>query len=424
MRFNTTNSTWTTDFIASVTTVCGSYSVPSVIGDLTPIASGLTYWNVLTDTPAYKGAAPSCSINANDCESLMEYITSNSKSFSSAYSGRWIEVSLLDPPTAMITGNDIVGWTTVPLTTKAPDSVPTLTIDGTTYTARDNSTYTMTVLTSGTIFLNPGGYNWTYTVGTEPTSTGPYTALCSATGGPACGRCSIHGDHVELLYFPVTTRPHYSYCDPWAKLGESRTTCPWGTLIGSPEENTPFMKEGCEYPQFNFTSTMNNGESCQTYRARSALLTRLPGSYIVSAGNTFYENRAYISIKNVYASNDCVRVGGMHTDVLVTLKSKDILSMNYAQYGYNGYGWSFNFAELNTPIPFAAYDNQPGCNFGEGCNDVFCTGDKINGQTYSGGFCGIIISSAFRPLLAVPPQLRQLVSVDDSPADARKANTN
>ena len=60
----------------------------------------------------------------------------------------------------------------------------------------------------------------------------------------------------------------------------------------------------CPYLMGN-TSTADYGEWSQVERGISPANNTSQGPYIVSAGTTFYENRAYISVQTAYASNSC-----------------------------------------------------------------------------------------------------------------------
>ncbi|KAK5751172.1 hypothetical protein LTS12_018724, partial [Elasticomyces elasticus] len=169
--------------------------------------------------------------------------------------------------------------------------------------------------------------------------------------------------------------------------------CPWGSpLDPNPENNIPFFK-GCKYDQYNISSSTPDS-----------------GPYIVSDGLTFYADRVYISLSSVSASNSCTRVGSVHTSLLLTVASSDILTWGSArQYGYAALGYPFNFDDLNPPIARTAFNLYP-CPDVNQCNNVLCNRDTINNVSVAalGGYCSVLVDKAFEPLLAIPPQLRGL----------------
>ena len=152
------------------------------------------------------------------------------------------------------------------------------------------------------------------------------------------------------------------------------------------------------------------------------------GPYIVSAGTTFYENRAYLAFDVMSATKACgyaggvsgqlgttdtlattVYVGSTYNDGYIELPSTDLYSGCGYSYFYDEIGYSFNFADLNQPVPASAYFCQPACfedlSYPE---SLIAFGDTLNGQAANPGFCSLIIDSFYKPQLLVPPQARTL----------------
>ncbi|KAK3655222.1 hypothetical protein LTR56_003643 [Elasticomyces elasticus] len=147
-----------------------------------------------------------------------------------------------------------------------------------------------------------------------------------------------------------------------------------------------------------------------TTSAQAHQILLKPGPYVVSDGLTFYADRVYISLSSVSASNSCTRVGSVHTSLLLTVASSDILTWGSArQYGYAALGYPFNFNDLNPPIARTAFNLYP-CPDVNQCNNVLCNRDTINNISVAalGGYCSVLVDKAFEPLLAIPPQLRGL----------------
>jgi hypothetical protein len=215
----------------------------------------------------------------------------------------------------------------------------------------------------------------------------PIAPRCYIPGPPleACGQCTIHGGKVELLYFPLSTATTRDMC---ATAPTSPVICPFGPTRPNDDTVTGFATAPCQYLPTQRTSTTDSGPST------------------VVNGTTLYSNRAYISYDTLYATNSCGRVGGTYSNGLVTVASSDVYSVSGYHFVITHAAYPFNFADLAGPIPASAYLGQASCyDSGSPIGD----GDVLNGL-YAGrlGFCSTIIDEAFRPRLAVPPQMRHI----------------
>lgn len=137
------------------------------------------------------------------------------------------------------------------------------------------------------------------------------------------------------------------------------------------------------------------------------------GPYIVSQGTTFHENRAYISLQTVYASNSCGTVGRPHAGSILTLASSQIYSVRRLHYQCADYGYSFNFGDLEPNLPFSAFnveEESPGCYPPENLPyPNWMDFDWVNGeQLQYTQPCGTIIDWAYFPTLVVPTEIRTL----------------
>lgn len=220
-----------------------------------------------------------------------------------------------------------------------------------------------------------------------PPGDEPTVPRCYIPGPPlpVCGQCTIHGDHVELLYFPVTTEVSRDMC---ALTPTSPVTCPYGPTYSNNDTIKGFATAPCPYIDTEPKSTTDSGPST------------------VINGTTLYSNRAYISYNTLYATNSCGRVGGTYSNGLVTVASSDVYSLSGYHFYMNRDHYSFNFGDLSAPVPASAYLAQATCdNSGSPLSD----GDMLNG-VYGGalGFCSTIIDEAYKPWIAVPPQMRAI----------------
>lgn len=220
-----------------------------------------------------------------------------------------------------------------------------------------------------------------------PPGDSPTVPRCYINGPQldVCGQCTIHGDHVELLYFPVSTSVSRDMC---ATTPTSQVICPYGPTYSNDDTQHGFATAPCQYINTKVSSTTDSGPST------------------VMNGTTFYSNRAYISYNTLYATNSCGRVGGTYSNGLVAVASSDVYSLSGYHFYMTHAAYSFNFADLIPPVPASAYLCQATCdNSGSPLSD----GDMLNGK-FGGalGFCSTIIDEAFKPWIAVPPQIRAL----------------
>ncbi|KAI9706948.1 MAG: hypothetical protein M1820_004534 [Bogoriella megaspora] len=115
------------------------------------------------------------------------------------------------------------------------------------------------------------------------------------------------------------------------------------------------------------------------------------GSY-VSGNNTFLLNSVYLSIEEVYARDDCSNpVGSTYSGSILTLASDQVYSIRSSSTSGSllSYSLPFNYADLNTPIPWSAWLGMP----------QFATDTEA---------CNTIVDSSYFPQLVVPPQIQSL----------------
>lgn len=211
---------------------------------------------------------------------------------------------------------------------------------------------------------------------TSPSQTPPcmnvsaassYSSFQSSFRG--CGLCTIFGQGVELVYFPVPTTVSRDMC----------ATTPSGSL-------THYR------PGAVITAFTGRG-----YGASDP--APLGVETVVYDNNTFTSGTAYISISSVWAEDRCSKtIGSPVTNVLLAMPSQSVLSLRYSQDHFQYFmemntqtGWPVSYADFNTPIPFSAWIGQEMC---EG------PGDTWN--------CGVIYENNYRPQLAIPPEIRDL----------------
>lgn len=201
----------------------------------------------------------------------------------------------------------------------------------------------------------------------------------------ACGQCTIHGNSVQLLYFPVTEDTSRDMC---ATAPASSIICPYGPTYGHDDTVSGFATAPCQYINTGYPTTTDSGPST------------------VVNGTTLYSNMAYISYDTLYATNSCGRVGGTYTNGLVPVASSDVYSVSGYHFFMTHAAYPFRFQDLIPPVPASAYLCQPNCDNSE---SPLGDGDELNGVLGGGlGFCSTIIDEKYRPWLAVPPQMRAL----------------
>ncbi|KAK4993385.1 hypothetical protein LTR66_006020 [Elasticomyces elasticus] len=111
----------------------------------------------------------------------------------------------------------------------------------------------------------------------------------------------------------------------------------------------------------------------------------------VTLGTTFTSGTAYISFQTLYATDLCGnQVGEPLSDLIIPISSGLVSSACGIYHG--GHSASLNYADLNWPIPAAAYKCQPRCEGGQ------------NGGPFSTGICSTIYDD-YRPILRFPSQI-------------------
>lgn len=201
----------------------------------------------------------------------------------------------------------------------------------------------------------------------------------------ACGQCTIHGGSVQLLYFPVTGDTSRDMC---ATAPSSSVICPYGPTYSHNDTVSGFATAPCQYVYTGHPPMTDSGPST------------------VVNGTTLYSNRAYISYDTLYATNSCGRVGGTYSNGIVPVPSSDVYSVSGYHFQMTHAAYPFRFADLIPPIPASAYLCQANC---DDSGSPLGDGDVLNGAPGGRlGFCATIIDEAFRPRLAVPPQMRAL----------------
>lgn len=184
-----------------------------------------------------------------------------------------------------------------------------------------------------------------------------------------CGPCTIFGDEVQLFYFPEPTTVSRDMCatTPSAKLTH------YNSGVG-----TPYTGSGAE-----------------TWNGQGD-----PPETVVANNHTFTSGTAYISIKTVWAVDRCsTQIGTRVSDAILALPSSSLLSLRYSQNHFQYFattgtqtGYPFNFADMNSPVPYSAWNGQARCEF-PGAADYKCD---------------VIYENQFNPQLAMPPGIRKL----------------
>ncbi|KAK5734259.1 hypothetical protein LTR17_009090 [Elasticomyces elasticus] len=133
--------------------------------------------------------------------------------------------------------------------------------------------------------------------------------------------------------------------------------------------------------------------------------TKDTGPYTVLEGQTYYGNRAYVSYATAFATDSCGPVGGSYAGGLLTVPSSHVYSLSGWHYAVDTYAYSFNFADLNTPIPASGYLAMPQCD-GHISQSRPNPLDRLNGNYFD--HCSVIIDDWFAPQLALFPEFYEL----------------
>jgi hypothetical protein len=319
----------------------------------------------------YNGTWPSCSIDPSDCSALLS-TWSSAESATSSWTQAFITTVILDTSATAVTyGNSITGSTTEEYTV-SDGSLPVITVAGTAYTP-DSGVYTLpwtlngsypdytmvsdfrgtqTIVPPSTVTISASSTYWEgswVSPSCASTTASPSTITAangstSVSSAQCTGGCTIAGGTVKLFYFPETKNATRDMCtlEPTA----TGTVCPFGTTVGTAEANCGASCTPCSYYPFNFTSTQDTGP------------------YTVFDGNTFYANRAYISLETAYATDSCGNtIGNTYAGTMLTLPSSYI----YSIYSTDDHGLlvnsatQFNFADLNANVPAVAYKGAMWC---------------------------------------------------------------
>lgn len=203
-----------------------------------------------------------------------------------------------------------------------------------------------------------------------------------------------------MIYFPVTQHESRNLCPGSTISPGTPTLCPLAPTLRPFNFSDPAKMSVCAYAKPNTTSTENSGP------------------YVVSNGQTYYHNRAYISIETAYASNTCGYVGRHHPGTILTLMSSEVYSIGGYHHDFKDVGYQVNFADF-TNVPEKAYYmtcevNGPTMCTYSGAGYTYGT-DFINGIRPDLGMASWVIESngwiwdeAYRPTLLVPLQIREL----------------
>ncbi|KAI7229314.1 hypothetical protein KC330_g7503 [Hortaea werneckii] len=213
---------------------------------------------------------------------------------------------------------------------------------------------------------------------TEPRPTCSPSSTTQCIFSKDCSKCTISGGTVQLLYFPVS---------------RTSATASASSSVGG--------LEGKAAGQVGWNSTAS-----ATRNSRSVMTSAPSGPETAMYENiTLTSPSVYISFHTAYANNECgSQVGRKYPGAILPL-NPDELSSVYGLYGTlystlsdplfpvpvtSAYlkAASFNLADLNWPVPVSAYQNQPKF--------------KLGGEIFS------VVFDDYRPVLAVPPQIREM----------------
>lgn len=185
-----------------------------------------------------------------------------------------------------------------------------------------------------------------------------------------CGKCTIYGEGVELVYFPTST---------------SRDLC-----ATTPTNTVTHYGKGAVITAYSGTN----------YTGPDAAAAAGHGAQIaVVDGHTFTSGTAYISIRKVFAVDRCSKTSGpVVSNAILAMPSESVLSLRYQQDHFQFLqetatvtGYPVQYADFNSPIPYSAWVGQNHCE--AGLEDFTC---------------GIIYENNFRPQLAIPPEITRL----------------
>ncbi|KAK5700645.1 hypothetical protein LTR97_005162 [Elasticomyces elasticus] len=239
---------------------------------------------------------------------------------------------------------------------------------------------------------------WTSDTANPTPPTPPDYPECTLTGTGSqrpdtCGACTVYGGTVQLYYFPVTANASRNMC---ATAPAASTACPFGpTTPLAANDSSAQIATACDG---------HCGGVC-SYYPFTKTSTKDTGPYTVLDGQTFYGNRAYVSYATAFATDSCGPVGGSYAGGLLTVPSSHVYSLSGWHYAVDTYAYSFNFADLNTPIPASGYLAMPQCD-GHISQSRPNPLDRLNGNYFD--HCSVIIDDWFAPQLALFPEFYEL----------------
>jgi len=151
---------------------------------------------------------------------------------------------------------------------------------------------------------------------------------------------------------------------------------------------------------------------------------RPSGPYIVSEGSTYYQNRVYLSLDTISASDECGYVGTQHTGAVLTVQSSELHSVAGYHHDFEDIGYKVTFQDFETVPAYAYYvnDNNVGpsyerpdryrfqTDFLNGMSTVDFGGIMAGGRGYSAMSVSWIWDQAYAPKLLMPLQVRHLDS--------------
>ncbi|KAL9096321.1 MAG: hypothetical protein Q9165_001318 [Trypethelium subeluteriae] len=94
---------------------------------------------------------------------------------------------------------------------------------------------------------------------------------------------------------------------------------------------------------------------------RASLRVRSNVGVATTLGTVFTSPTVYISLANIHAGNSCSAVGKAHNNTILPLTNTAQLSSIWSQYQGGISTASFNFTDLNSPVPESIYSRQPWC---------------------------------------------------------------
>ncbi|KAK3648124.1 hypothetical protein LTR56_002603 [Elasticomyces elasticus] len=396
------------NFTASTTTLCDG--IGRVLGSLTPTASSSHAWTARD--PRYPGPAPSCSIATSDCMTLK----SRWSSVLTAYDNLALAIDtviILDrSATAVTMGNSLKGFVTTFLGSQTSGHLPTITIDGSEYTAEPGSSFyllpSMPPQFNNRFLMQTLNVPGSVTMVMSDSESGPWPLgwaggwqepLCStpAQNSSTCS-CYINGGTVQLYYFSQPRTASGIMCD--TAFTDEGTACPFGLTSPGPSTGyyvtgaqASFFQRPCSYYPFNLSSSTNSGAS------------------LVSEGYTFYTNKAYISLEYISAFG-CSQVGKRYSSTIIEVPSSHV----YSIIASNTLASLFNFADLDSPVRAGAWKRANWCDAisssenGRRNMEAYFLHESSASAAFLDGasfpnFCELIVDQAYAPTLAVPPEV-------------------